>query len=434
MAWFPGARFLQRPQAHRWLVVALLVASLGVRLAFALQRNHLLVSDMVDYDARGMLLLQRHTFQTGDFHGSTYHPPLYTVFLAGVYALFGHDLTAVYLVQALLGTAMLVGLYLLGRRLGGRGLGLLTLALAAAYLPFAGYTGVLLPETLFVTLLVWGVVLAAEGTLRGPARAGPLWFLGAGAVLGLAILTRSVALPVPFLVLLWMRWVPDRVGRRRWAARCSVLLLGVVLVVAPWTVRNVREQHAPVLVDTVGGLNLLIGNNPHSWGLYDERFVDTPGYRRAFAEGRTPAERDAIMRQEALGWVVRHPARFAAVTGARAAMALTIHIDWVGRYTEWERLMGGRLLAPFVRPVVAVYQWALMLLGSAGAVLAVRRRRALILPVVLAGYQFAVMAVFYVQVRYRLPAMPFVILLAASALGILLSAVDPAAVRNAELE
>ena len=140
------------------------------------------------------------------------------------------------------------------------------------------------------------------------------------------------------------------------------------------------------------------------------------------------------MREEALGWIVHHPARFAAVTGARAVMALTIHIDWVGRYTQWERLMGGRLPAPFVRPAVALYQWALLLLGLTGAVLAVRRRGTLMLPVLLSGYLLGVMAVFYVQVRYRLPAMPFLILLAASAVGVVFPPVDRAAAPMAEIE
>ena len=331
---------------------------------------------------------------------------------------------AVYAVQAVLGTATLLLLYLFSRRLAGEAVATLTLVLAALYLPFVGYVGVLLPETLFVALLLTATLLAAHGVLERPgagkvARARPgsvAWFAGAGGLLGAAALTRSLALPVALLLGIWVLLLPGRGALRPWALRGAVLLAAMALVIAPWTLRNVREQGAFVLIDTVGGLNLLIGNNDYSWGLYDERFADTPGYRRAFVEGTTPAEIDAIMREEAVRWIGEHPGRFVVLTVARLGMALGTYRDWIGRYAQWELLMGGPVLAPLVRPLVALYQWGLMLLGLAGAYLALRRRGPLLLPVLLGGYVIAVMTVFYVQVRYRLPAMPYVMILAASAL------------------
>ncbi len=53
--------------------------------------------------------------------------------------------------------------------------------------------------------------------------------------------------------------------RRRWAA-AAVLLAAHVAVLAPWAIRNSRLQGVPVIVDTLGGLNLHMGNyeyTPH---------------------------------------------------------------------------------------------------------------------------------------------------------------------------
>ena len=52
-----------------------------------------------------------------------------------------------------------------------------------------------------------------------------------------------------------------------WKSRAQLalyLLLGCGLVVAPWAVRNTRLHGVFTVVDTMGGLNLLMGNYAHT--------------------------------------------------------------------------------------------------------------------------------------------------------------------------
>ena len=52
------------------------------------------------------------------------------------------------------------------------------------------------------------------------------------------------------------------VGWRRCVAAVGAAVVGMVLVVSPWVVRNQRVLGSPILTTTHGGYTLLLGNNP----------------------------------------------------------------------------------------------------------------------------------------------------------------------------
>jgi len=227
---------------------------------------------------------------------SNYSPGL-PLFVAGVYELTGgvHERTA-RLVLALLGTLAVLFTYLIGRRLGGPAAGLIGAAAIAIYPALLEYQGMLMGEPLAATLLS-GAVLAmlwadgarqanpARGSCRGaggpagspravldpPAPRHPLvrWVLP-GALLGALVLVRpeyiGVALLVSLVLLVRRGW---RDWRGTWL-QTLVLLLGVAVVVAPWTVRNAIALDRFVPVSTGGGQVLFAGTYLPSNG-YPER-------------------------------------------------------------------------------------------------------------------------------------------------------------------
>ena len=112
-----------------------------------------------------------------------------------------------------------------------------------------------LTETLFTLLLVT-FLLAAIRLLREPT-----WWHAAlcGLTLGVAALTRSVLWPMPLvlgpLLLVVLRGpVPRRIDARRRD------VLGFLVPVTPWAIRNTKLQGVPTIVDTMGGINLRMGN------------------------------------------------------------------------------------------------------------------------------------------------------------------------------
>jgi 4-amino-4-deoxy-L-arabinose transferase-like glycosyltransferase len=399
-----------RKHGHKIVVVLILLVSFWLRWDYITNVDVKPVSDMEDYDKRAMTLLHEHTFQTGETHGATYRPPGYVVFLAGLYGLFEHKYRMVYAVQTVLSVAALYAIYLLGRQLWNRNVGLLALFLSALYVPFIGYSGVLLSETLFNALFLFAIVAFLHGmkTERG------LWFAISGVLFGLSALTRSIALLVPVILVIWMvikEW-KLRFPRAVWL-RVLLLFVMMGLTISPWTVRNYAEQKHLVVVDTISGLNLLIGNNEYANGFYNEKLFATKGYQAAYKEGKNDAEVDAIMKTYAKDWILANPGTFVSLTWDRFKMYLAAQKDWVGELYHWEKI---RWFSP---DFIEKYQRYLMAFGLVAVVVAfvtsVRSRSAL-LPVFVGGYFLAALSAFYVQARYRLPAMPFILLLSAFAL------------------
>lgn len=191
---------------------------------------------------------------------SNYSPGL-PLFVAGIYKLSGgvHERTA-RLVLALLGTLAVLFTYLIGRRLSGPAAGLIGGAAIAIYPALLEYQGMLMGEPLAATLLS-GAVLATLWAADLPDGGEPArvrWLLP-GVLYGALALVRPEYLGVALLVCLVVLF---RQGGRNWARTLVptlLLIAGVAVVVAPWTVRNAIALERFVPVSTGGGQVLFAG-------------------------------------------------------------------------------------------------------------------------------------------------------------------------------
>lgn len=213
---------------------------------------------------------------------SNYSPGL-PLFVAGVYKVTGgeHERTA-RLLLALIGTLAIPLTYLLGRRLATISLfphhggeksasiaGLIGAAAVAVYPALLEYQGMLMSEPLAATLLA-GSVLAILWAGDGESLLRWLW---PGALLGALALVRPEYLGVAVILALVISgrgvlrgsfFAPGdqkepRDGWRVSLTRAAVLLLGVAVVVAPWTIRNAVALDRFVPISTGGGQVLFAG-------------------------------------------------------------------------------------------------------------------------------------------------------------------------------
>ncbi len=221
---------------------------------------------------------------------SNYSPGL-PLLAAGIYEVTDgvHERTA-RLALALLGTLAVLFTYLIGRRLWDPAAGLIGAAVIAIYPALLEYQGMLMGEPLAAALLS-GAVLATfwasgnnrPGTSRGwrgvrgvedgpwPARSAPLtprqdprawarerWLLP-GVLFGLLALVRPEYLGVALLVSLV---VLVRDGKSDWSrtwVQALLAIVGVAVIVVPWTVRNAIALDRFVPISTGGGQVLFAG-------------------------------------------------------------------------------------------------------------------------------------------------------------------------------
>ena len=188
-------------------------------------------------------------------------PPLYPFVIATLWRLSGsHDFQIVRWAQVALGLTSVIALYAIGRRWFDERAAFMA-AIGLALYPSLLFSGVLLlTETLFVTLLLLTVLAFARYAEHPSAERAFV----AGLALGFSALARSVMWPF-ILILGPLIWIAA--GSLRRASKVGALLallVGYVCVVGPWSARNSVLQGTFTTVDTIGGLNLWMGNYEHT--------------------------------------------------------------------------------------------------------------------------------------------------------------------------
>ena len=268
-----GARERARtlPQRHGGPIVLALLAAV-VALGFGLRMHEAIDppknpgagsivayqgNDSLAYQQLAAALYEDGRYGTPQMKSPTDWSPGAPLFYAGVYFLTGGvDAERARIAVALIGAAMLLIVYLLGRRLGGPLVGTTAALGAAIYPAFLDSTGQMLSEPLAAFTLSAAVLsfLWASDDGRTPWA----WLLP-GALLGATALTRPEYLP---FVALFALIALVRVGRRRsWrlGIGSAALLTGAFCaVLAPWTVRNFVVLDRFVPVSTGGGKALFV--------------------------------------------------------------------------------------------------------------------------------------------------------------------------------
>ena len=248
---------------------------------------------------------------------------LYTLYLAGVYGLFGYQPLLARLIQAAAAGVLMPWLvYRLGRRHFNPQVAFFAALLSAVYIYFFYYAATLMTETFYILSILWILDLSGGLGLR-PAPAGWKW-LWLGLALSVAVLLRQVFLLfIPFLSG-WLLWQSYRHRVRPLRHMLALLLAAgaiVILSIAPWTARNYRAFHTFVLLNTNAGFAFFWGNHPiHGYNFISILPSDGPSYQdlippelRALNE----AELDRALLKRALDIIRADPVRYAVLSVSR---------------------------------------------------------------------------------------------------------------------
>lgn len=301
-------------------------------------------------------------------NGFPYHPPGFAWFLAFVHGLVGASepgakvpYVAVKSVLALVAACAVGLLYLLVRPYLGR-----TVALIAALLctyHFGLYVLSIAPasEGTYLTLsllalLVWSRrlehPLAAPGDEpRGGARAALLL----GVLLGAMALVRAEGLLVAALLVgvgLLGALRREREERRPALRPWLLVLLGGVLVIAPWTIRNgvrmseLNERYAGRLAEPLprfvpltiyGPINLILANNPLADGGFSRAYLSSQ-MQAPVLDVTDPQHLAFILHGDRMAWewIRQNPGDFLRLVGRKWKLTAEVwklgwtQFDWPG--------------------------------------------------------------------------------------------------------
>jgi hypothetical protein len=184
--------------------------------------------------------------------GQAVDKPLYSTFLVYLHAIAGQDITSVVSLQVIALAVFPALLYLLGKALHSRAVGLFVAALAI-FKEINAIRGSLIIWTVSTPKMLMSELPTAVGLallcllvflwLREP-RKKPVYAMAAGGVLGLLTMVRNnpwFLLPVIILI------AGLAYGRqwKRWLAASGLFILVLLIAIAPWEWRNYRVRGTP---------------------------------------------------------------------------------------------------------------------------------------------------------------------------------------------
>ncbi|HXS18503.1 MAG TPA: glycosyltransferase family 39 protein, partial [Polyangiaceae bacterium] len=178
----------------------------------------------------------------------THYPVGYSALLGLCYWVFGSGILTAPVLNAFLGTLLVVVVHRLARYALSQNRARVAGALCALHPGLIAYCAVVMTEptaALFVLGAGW-LALAQRRTVWG--------VIGAGLLLGMGTLIR----PVSLLAVVGLLFVYGKSFKNS-LVRTTLAGLVALLTVLPWTIRNCRVMDGCALVSTNGGWNLAIG-------------------------------------------------------------------------------------------------------------------------------------------------------------------------------
>lgn len=387
--------------------------ALGIRVGAILYLKSYQFPEEYEYGVIARALISGNGYSLSQFgkppyKATSYHAPIYPLFLAFFYSFGINTLTFFFiqLTQALVCTLSGLVMYQIGKVIFNEKTAFLTFLGVIFYPPFIAYCLRIAPITLFAFFMALMVLyifkVKAQPTLKNQ--------FCCGALMGITALTEPNILSfLPFS----LGWLFFNLRQKPWnRLKCLFSIVSVcMLILAPWTVRNYLVFQRIILVKSMVGFNLWLGNNPYATGTFylpsgeEMQKVIPPiyGQNKSISE----VEQDDILLREALSFIKNNPTKFLKLC------LLKLYYYW------W--YPPDKLLSPEAATLgrfMKIPYGLLLLLSISGIYFAFSKIKDLSLVLLLCLSFSLIHAIFLTgHPRYRIPLEPYLILLASQAIS-----------------
>jgi 4-amino-4-deoxy-L-arabinose transferase-like glycosyltransferase len=390
-----------------WLIL-ILCAGFLLRIVAILSLNHESNGgDEAAYISMALNLINGDGIKDNMGNHAMYNVGYPLFILAPVFYFFSENIFAVRICNVLLGCIAIILCYLVAKKAGAGKIGRLTAAgILALYLPTGVYAVYILKENLMTPLML-GVIWCILQLAYQPSKKTAV---GCGILFGLLALTGNAALSLVAAVIPALVFAPATTSRK--IIFTTLIFTIAIIISAPWMIRNASVIGSPVM-NTNGGFNLYLGNNPAATG-YFVSIADTPrgstwGDLREIGE----VQASETLKQEAITWIKDHPVDFLTLAVKKAVYFWIppVH-EGKGEQSSTEKIIRILWLIQFI--VIVTAAAATLLIKE------LRKKPLLILWLTICSYT-AVHMLFYVIFRYREPIMPVMMIMAALTIEFLIS-------------
>jgi len=395
----------------RWLIVIFLVA-LSYRCLYFLEVRHnlLFLNPVID-------AAQHHAWAERISSGlilgrgpdDVFKPCLYPLLVGGIYTLCGPIITLIQWLQFIVGSVSAALTALLATGLMGKRVGITAGFVCALYAPFLFFEGQLLTPSISIFL---NLILALMVISSSP-RWGRIGLLG-----GIAAGFRpDVLISLALVCCHRLLGIARHEGNRRAFTKAAFLFSGFLAIAIPIMARNYALVGQWVFLSSNAGINFYTGNRSGADGLtaiptglaWEDSISTVP--KGILHE---PASTSRLWFSRGLHAITKDPIAWLKLLGKKA-FAFFNGLEFRNNIGyNWFREDVVLLRFPFIQ------YWPISALAILGMVLSLVERRKshekVMLFLWITGF-FMVGLTFFVTARFRLPAVPFMIILAIWALS-----------------
>lgn len=375
-----------------WGVVLL---AIGLRLIFGLtfyRWNENTMLDAERYRRVAVSLLEGRGFCEWGNHPTAFVPPIYPLFLAGCFKIFGVHFLPVILFQALVGGFVPWIIYRLGSHLAGTHVGILSALISAIYPELVVISSFVYTETFFIFMAVLFFFFLYTAMRSNK----PKYWVLAGFAFGLGLLIRPLLFFFPLF--LFFAFLCMKHYQKLIKGYFVMILVGYAILL-PWTIRNYKVFHAFVPVSTGGSGEFWIGTYLPFEGRY--RHQETSALiLKLTQDAKNEVEKERILFRA--GWknIQEKPLQYLWISTKKAFRFL---------FQIYENIPTGHARRPnlWIMLVLGFSYYSLLLTAMVG-VWATRKDWKAWIPIyVVFGYALLIYSVTHFVPRYRIPLIPF---------------------------
>ncbi len=356
---------------------------------------------------------------TGD-KGVFFMDPLYGYFLGMIFFLFGDNLTTVRLIQIVLDSLNVVLIYSIGVRIWKRGAAIIAALLYALYPVAFFYSLLILKTTLCLTMLLTFVLVLFWALEK---KRGICWYTAGLLAALMTYLRGNLILVIPLTILFC--FIYEKPGWSHPAKQSVLLIAGLISLLSLGVFRNFLISNEFIIFNSQAGRLFYSCNNPENLtGRYNVPAFARPNpvdsemdfHKEAERRKGAPLETSEVSRY----WTME---TFRFFSKNPETIPLLLYNKIKGTVGNCEiannhSFYMASLFSPLLKwpPVPFAFAFAF---GFAGLVLGIRQDRkvgVLLIPLLTV---LVTILVFYTSSRFRMPAVPFLLIGAGIAFSIL---------------